>query len=183
MITKYFQSIKNIKTTIPAIAFQVQEIVFILLVILFQNSWCLRLVGEYEPVIPFQIHDVYSLKDEKWERRVPCRYLSNSWYLQHIHFPEAHRTACRCLSDSRCLQQRLCSRTYSPPCQYLSNSRCLQRISVNLTHGQTCHHPSVATELKDYRSEKIVRTNHRRSLLSYIFAYHIPNGHFTDTPG
>ena len=40
MITKYFQSIKNIKTTIPAIAFQVQEIVFIL------------------PVIPFQIRGV-----------------------------------------------------------------------------------------------------------------------------
>ena len=65
MITKYFQSIKNIKTTIPATAFQVQEIVFILPVILFQNSWCLQLVGEYEPVATFQIHDVYSLKDEK----------------------------------------------------------------------------------------------------------------------
>ena len=64
MITKYFQSIKNIKTTIPAIAFQVQEIVFILLVILFQNSWCLRLVGEYEPVIPFQIQSGYVLKDK-----------------------------------------------------------------------------------------------------------------------
>ena len=64
MITKYFQSIKNIKTTIPAIAFQVQEIVFILLVILFQNSCCLRLVGEYEPVIPFQIQSGYVLKDK-----------------------------------------------------------------------------------------------------------------------
>ena len=64
MITKYFQSIKNIKTTIPAIAFQAQEIVFILLVILFQNSWCLRLVGEYEPVIPFQIQSGYVLKDK-----------------------------------------------------------------------------------------------------------------------
>ena len=64
MITKYFQSIKNIKTTIPAIAFQVQEIVFILPVIPFQNSWCLRLVGEYEPVIPFQIQSGYVLKDK-----------------------------------------------------------------------------------------------------------------------
>ena len=183
MITKYFQSIKNIKTTIPAIAFQVQEIVFILLVILFQNSWCLRLVGEYEPVIPFQIHDVYSLKDEKWERRVSCHCLSNSWYLQHIHFPEAHRTACRYLSNLWHLQLQSQINLYTDACRCLSDSRCLQRISVNLTHGQTCHHPSVATELKDYRSEKIVRTNHRRSFLSYIFAYHIPNGHFTDTPG
>ena len=84
MITKYFQSIKNIKTTIPAIAFQVQEIVFILLVILFQNSWCLRLVGEYEPVIPFQIQSGYVLKDEKWERRVSCHSLSNSRCLQQV---------------------------------------------------------------------------------------------------
>ena len=49
--------------------------------------------------------------------------------------------------------------------------------------GIACHHPSATTELKDYKIEKIVRTNHRRSLLSHILAYHIPNGHFTDTPG
>ena len=64
MITKYFQSIKNIKTTIPVTAFQVQKKVFILPVIPFQNSWCLRLVGEYEPVIPFQIQSGYVLKDK-----------------------------------------------------------------------------------------------------------------------
>ena len=105
MITKYFQSIKNIKTTIPAIAFQVQEIVFILLVILFQNSWCLRLVGEYEPVIPFQIQSGYVLKDEKWERRVSCRRLSNSRCLQLCPNVISSAAPCRCLSNSRCLQR------------------------------------------------------------------------------
>ena len=59
-----------------------RKIVFILPVTAFQNSWCLQLVGEYEPVATFQIHDVYSLKDEKWERRVPCHCLSNSRCLQ-----------------------------------------------------------------------------------------------------
>ena len=95
IITKYFQSIKkHIKATIPVNAlytrsispflpmpFKIQEIVFILPVIPFQNSRCLRLVGEY-PVIPFQIQSGYVLKDEKWERRVSCHYLSNSRCLQ-----------------------------------------------------------------------------------------------------
>ena len=91
IITKYFQSIKkNIKATIPAITFQVQKIVFILPVIPFQNSRCLRLVGEY-PVIPFQIQSGYVLKDEKWERRVPCQCLSKSWCLQLPHASNVNR--------------------------------------------------------------------------------------------
>ena len=89
--------------------FKIQEIVFILPVIPFQTSWCLRLVGEYEPVIPFQIYDTYSLKDEKWERRVPCHYLSNSWCLQGDSQRDSNNISCA-KSGCQCCRERAKSR-------------------------------------------------------------------------
>ena len=140
-------------------------------------------MGEYEPVIPFQIQGICSLKDENGNVVFPvtafqiCGTYNSNHKSIYTQKPVTTFQICGAYNTVKSL-----GKEYTPVNAFqipgVYNAEFLYYMV-----GIACHHPSVATELKDYRLEKIVRTNHRRPLLSYIFAYHIPNGHFTDTPG
>lgn len=138
IITEHSQLIKKYKSyNSRQCLSSSKKIVFILPVIPFQNSWCLRLVGEY-PVIPFQIQSGYVLKDENGNVVFPVNTFQNSCRLQRQGWRHRYLGTCQCLSDSWCLQLAGCSTS----CHRLSNSRCLQGLLDLLAVHQSCRYPS-----------------------------------------